>query len=163
MLCMLMLQPTIRCSTLPVDIPADYPLCSLRRYSKRRSALLSLALLRHTISWALLCLAILQPTVFCMYPACRYSNRLSAALLCLSILQLTIRSTGYALCSLWRYSNRPSTVLLSICRYYNQLSYVRYSTPLCLPSLQPTVRSAPRQRRHPFGARQSDSPLSSVL
>jgi hypothetical protein len=38
-----------------------------------------------------------------------------------------IRSTDYPLCSLWRYSNRPSSRFLSVCRYYNVLSYVVYS------------------------------------
>jgi hypothetical protein len=74
--------------------------------------------------------------------ACRYSNRLSAALLCLSILQLTIFSAlsggtliDDPLCSLWRYSNRLSHVHCSVWRCYNQLSSV-----LCLPIFQPTIR-----------------------
>jgi hypothetical protein len=55
-------------STLPVNISTDYPLYSLRRYSNRLSALLFLALLRPTMLRALLystllCLTILQPTL----------------------------------------------------------------------------------------------------
>jgi hypothetical protein len=76
-------------------------------------------------------------TNYSLYPACRYCNRLCAALPYLSILQLTICSNDYPLCSLWRYSNRPSAVLFSVWRYYN-----RESAQLCLPILQPTIRSA---------------------
>jgi hypothetical protein len=70
-LCLSILQPTIRRSTLPVDIQltiwsTDYPLCTLLRYPNRPSAVI--------------------------FSVWRYYNRVSA-LLCLLILQSTIRST----------------------------------------------------------------------
>jgi hypothetical protein len=59
-LCLAILQPTIRRSTLPVDITTDYPLYRL-------SAMLSLELLQLAIhadyAVPLLCLPILQPTI----------------------------------------------------------------------------------------------------
>jgi hypothetical protein len=70
-LCLPIFRPTIRRSTLPVDITTDYLLYRL-------SAVLSLA--------------ILQPTVCCALSVWRYNNR-EYGLLCLSILvQPTIRS-----------------------------------------------------------------------
>jgi hypothetical protein len=94
---------------------------------------------------ALLCLSVLQLT-----NRSGFSNDTPTdvplyrlpALLCLSILsalQLTIRlPTNYSLWSLWRYSNRLSTVHFSVWRYCN-----RGIGPLCLSTLvQPTIRSA---------------------
>jgi hypothetical protein len=144
LLCLSILQPTLRRSTLPVDITTDYPICSLWRTLTdypiyRLCALLSLALLQPTMMCALLCSTLSSdattnsPLSF----AWRYSNRLSAALLCLSILQLTICSTDYPLCSLWRYSNRLSTVHFSVWRYHNRVSAL-----LCLSILvQPTIHA----------------------
>jgi hypothetical protein len=96
------LQPSIR-STLPVDTTIEHtPLLSIFQltirsalpgvpggYSDRLFAVLSLTLLQPTFSRALLCLAILQPTLFCtlsadittdypsLYSACRYCSWLS--------------------------------------------------------------------------------------
>jgi hypothetical protein len=189
LLCLAVLQPTLR-SALPVDIPTDYPpLYSACPYYDLsilhltiRSALSAATPADYIIYRlsALLYLAMLQPTMLCallfstlssdttsdylLCFACRYSNRLSATLLCLSTLQLTIRSalsgvtpTDHPLDSLRRYSNRPSVVIFWVYRITTD-----FPIPLCLPSLQPTIHSAPRQRRHRFGARQSDYPLSSV-
>jgi hypothetical protein len=105
LLCLAVLQPTIRC-TMPVDITTDYPLCSTCRYYNRLSALLYLSILqlttrstdfprcsvwRHTTTDypnyrlpALICMAILQTTICC-------------ALLYLAMLQGTIHSTDYPL------------------------------------------------------------------
>jgi hypothetical protein len=84
-------------STLPVDIPTDCPCCSLRHDSNRLSAVLSLTLLQSTFSCALLCLAILQPTLFCTLPADIRTDYLSlySACPCYSWLSTlpTIRST----------------------------------------------------------------------
>jgi hypothetical protein len=62
--CLSILQPTIRRSTLPVDIATAYPLFSLRCYSILLSALLSLALLQPTI----------QSTDSPLYCLLHYSN-----------------------------------------------------------------------------------------
>jgi hypothetical protein len=70
-----------------------------------------------------------------LYSACQYYNRLSA-LLNLGFLQSTI----------CRDLLGPS-ILQRTCLC---------SLPVFLPSLQPTNRSAPRQRRHRFGARLQD-------
>jgi hypothetical protein len=147
-------QPTLRRSTLPVDITTAYPFCSLLRYSNRLSAL------RTTLSGD-------TTTNYPLYFACRYYNRLSPALPCLSILQLglailqrSIRSSFpvdtttdsrsvlsvdtiidyplYSACryynrlsalpTIWLYSNQPYAVIFSVYRYYNRLS----SSVLCL-------------------------------
>jgi hypothetical protein len=124
-LCLAILQPSIRYSTLPIDMQlticsTDYARRSLLRYSNP------------TILCALLCLPILQPTILCtlpddiateyppLNPACRYYNYLYALptlrstlsgvtptdyavyTTLLALLQLTICSTDDLLCSLWR-------------------------------------------------------------
>jgi hypothetical protein len=74
-----------------------------------------------------------------MYPLYRLSALLSLALTQIDHLLLSSRSID-------------TTTDTPVC-----------SIPLCLlTSLQPTIRSAPRQRRHRFGVRPSDRPLSSV-
>jgi hypothetical protein len=88
---------------------------------------LCLLAIQPTICSALLCLAILQPTILCALLCLPKSP-----LLCLSILQPTIRCAVSAL------------IYLAI------LQLTIYCALLCLsylPSLQRTIRSAPRQRR----------------
>jgi hypothetical protein len=101
----------------------------------------------------LLCLAILQPTLHSALPGDIPTTN--------PPLYPADIATDHPLCSLQRYSNRPSVVIFSVSRYYTN-NFPICSIPLCMPSLQPTIGSAPRQRRHRFGARQSDYQLSSV-
>jgi hypothetical protein len=134
LLCLSTDQPTIRRSTLPC------------RYYNLLSALLLLQL-QPTISCALLCLVMLQPTVCCTlavdiptdYPplysihaALLYPRNRLSALLYLTVLQLTIQSTDYPFCCLWRYYNRalrsalPVDIPIDLLPLY---SACRYSTP----------------------------------
>jgi hypothetical protein len=76
------------CSTISRDTTTEYPLCSTFRYYNRLSALL--------------CLAILQPTIPC-------------ALLYLLILQPSIQSTDYPLLYVWRYYKRLSSCCAVLC------------------------------------------------
>jgi hypothetical protein len=117
LLCLATLQPTIPFA-LSVDTTTDYPFCSLWCYYNRLSALPTI---RSVLSGATptdypICNTLSDDTVtnYLLYSAHRNYNRLSAAPSCLSILQLTVYSTDYLLCSLWRYSNRLSAVLFSV-------------------------------------------------
>jgi hypothetical protein len=76
------------CSTISRDTTTEYPLCSTFRYYNRLSALL--------------CLAILQPTIPC-------------ALLYLLILQPSNQSTDYPLLYVWRYYKRLSSCCAVLC------------------------------------------------
>jgi hypothetical protein len=93
------LQLTICCALLCVASLqlsiTDYPTCSTLSVDSTTDYPI------YRLS-ALICLPILQPTILC-------------ALLCLLILQPTIQSADFALCSVYRYYNRLSYVLYSVC------------------------------------------------
>jgi hypothetical protein len=147
----------------------------------RLSALFSLALLLPAMLCTLLCRPVLQPTIRSDLSGAILTDY-RCALLCLAILDYYQLSS--ALCRhstlpvditpdylLYQLSALISLALLQlrICCDLLGLPILQPTflcasfIPLCLPTLQLTIRSAPRQRRYRFGARQSDNPFGSVF